>query len=263
MSPSRAATVSAADPPGLAINEGALTDLFRQLDQCGGEAPARDIIAALVRCLGFTWFSYGVPGLARDWGRPNDTGMLLTSYPEEWQEFYRRRSYHAEDAVILHGRDAMRPFRWGDEAHLRSLKPSARRLFVKAKEFGIVSGIAIPVHGPHNRSGLFCVSGPQAEQPDIDVGQPVFRALLTIAQVVHAQVLQWRTEQPQRTSVKLSEHERLCLVWTTQGKTAWEVAQIIGRSKATVEFHLRRASGKLDAANKVHAAFKARELDLL
>jgi LuxR family transcriptional activator of conjugal transfer of Ti plasmids len=240
MSPSPAAAASFADPSGPAVNEGALTDLFRQLDQCGREEQARDIVAALVR-----------------------SGMLLTSYPEGWQEIYRRRSYHAEDAVILHSRDAMRPFRWGDEAHLRSLKPSARRLFFEAKEFGIASGITIPVHGPHNRSGLFSVSGPEAEQPDIDVGQSVFRALLTVAQVVHARVLQWRAEQPQRPSVKLSEHERLCLIWTTQGKTAWEVAQIIGRSKATVEFHLRRASGKLDAANKVHAAFKARELDLL
>jgi DNA-binding CsgD family transcriptional regulator len=246
-----------------AVNERALAGLFRQLDQCSREEQARDITSALVRCLGFTWFSYGVPGLAKDWGRPNDTGMLLTSYPDGWQEHYRRRSYHAEDAVILHGRDAIRPFHWGDAAHLRSLKPSARRLFFEAKDFGIVSGITIPVHGPNNRSGLFSVSGPEPEQPEIDVGQPAFRALLTVAQVVHSRVLQWRADQPERPSVKLSEHERLCLIWTTQGKTAWEVAQIIGRSKATVEFHLRRAAGKLDATNKVHAAFKARELDLL
>lgn len=112
-------------------------------------------------------------------------------------------------------------------------------------------------------SGLFSVSGPEAEQPEADVGQPAFRTLLAAAHLVHARILQWRTTKRRRPAVKLSDHERLCLHWTTQGKTAWEVAQIIGRSKATVDFHLRRASAKLDAANKVHAAFKARELDLL
>ena len=64
-------------------------------------------------------------------------------------------------------------------------------------------------------------------------------------------------------TIRLSERERICLLWTTQGKTAWEIAQIIGRSKATVDFHIRRATAKLNAANKVHAAFKAVQLDLL
>lgn len=243
--------------------DGTLAGLFRRLDGCGSEEEVQDITGALVHALGFAYFSYGVPYLATGWGRPNDTGMLLTTYPAGWQSLYRRRSYYAEDAVILRGRDALRPFTWGDAAYLRGLKPSARRLFFEAKQHGIVSGIAIPVHGPHNMSGLFSVSGPEAEQPDADVGQPAFRALLAAAHLVHARVLQWRTREPRRPGVTLSEHERLCLHWTTQGKTAWEVAQIIGRSKATVDFHLRRAAAKLGATNKVHAAFKARELDLL
>jgi LuxR family transcriptional regulator, activator of conjugal transfer of Ti plasmids len=243
--------------------DGVLADLFRRLDRCEGEEEAQEVTGALVRALGFAYFSYGVPNLAGDWVRPDDKGMLLTTYPAGWQSLYRRRSYHAEDAVILHGREALRPFIWGDAAHLRSLKPSARRLFLEARQHGIGSGIAIPVHGPHNMNGLFSVSGPEAERPGADVGEPGFRTLLAAAHIVHARVLQWRAREPRRSTIKLSEHERLCLHWTTQGKTAWEVAQIIGRSKATVDFHLRRASAKLDAANKVHAAFKARELDLL
>ena len=81
--------------------------------------------------------------------------------------------------------------------------------------------------------------------------------------MVHARAVQRSAREPEGPALRLSERERLCLHWTTQGKTAWEVAQIIGRSKATVDFHLRRATGKLDASNKVHAAFKAREMNLL
>jgi LuxR family transcriptional regulator, activator of conjugal transfer of Ti plasmids len=237
--------------------------LFRRLDRCEGEEEAQDLAGLLVKAIGFTYFSYGAPLLAAERGRPNDTGMLLTTYPAAWQSHYRRRSYHATDAVILRGRNAVRPFHWGDEAHLRCLEPSSRRLFFEAKDFGIGSGIAIPVHGPRNMSGLFSVSGPEPKQPPADVGQPAFHALLTLAQTVHAHAIQWREKRSPDPIVKLSEHERLCLLWTTQGKTSWEVAQIIGRTKATVDFHLRRAIGKLDAANKMHAAFKARELGLL
>ncbi|MBZ9939282.1 LuxR family transcriptional regulator [Mesorhizobium sp. BR1-1-16] len=257
------AAAPAKQTSALSAAEDGIANLFRRLDLSEGEEETQIIADTLVRALGFTYFSYGLPWLASDWGRPNDIGMLLSTYPEDWQNLYRRRNYHSADAVILYGRHALRPFNWGDERHLRGLEPSARRIFFEAQDFGISSGIAIPVHGPRNMSGVFSVAGPEARQPEADIGQPALHALLAVAQMVHAHVVQWRTERRPQATVKLSEHERLCLLWTTQGKTSWEVAQIIGRSKATVDFHLRRAASKLDASNKVHAAFKARELNLL
>ncbi|WP_176592132.1 helix-turn-helix transcriptional regulator [Sphingobium sp. EM0848] len=51
----------------------------------------------------------------------------------------------------------------------------------------------------------------------------------------------------------LTEKERECLLWVSVGKTAWETAEIIGRSRRTVEFHLNNAIVKLEASNKIHA----------
>lgn len=56
------------------------------------------------------------------------------------------------------------------------------------------------------------------------------------------------------TETALSERELECLRWVSLGKTAWETAQIMGRSQRTVEFHLVNAVRKLSAANKIHAA---------
>lgn len=61
----------------------------------------------------------------------------------------------------------------------------------------------------------------------------------------------------------LSEKERECLIWVAAGKTAWETAVILGRSKRTVEFHLGNAIEKLGASNKVHAAVLAVRRGLL
>ena len=44
------------------------------------------------------------------------------------------------------------------------------------------------------------------------------------------------------------------LTWTAEGKTTWETAQIVSLSESTVNFHLRRAMKKLNAANKCNAA---------
>lgn len=258
---SSAAPASSVPQPDLVADS--VAELFRRLDQSTGEEETGFLTGALVKALGFTYFSYGMPWRTAGCGRPNDFGMLLTSYPEGWQNHYRRQGYHATDAVILQARMARRPFGWGHESYLLDLEPEARRPFLESRDFGIASGITIPVHGPHNMSGGFSVSGPEEQQPVTDVGDPTFRALLAVAQTVHTQIVHWHSSPASAAVVKLSERERLCLQWTTQGKTAWEIAQIIGRSKATVDFHLRRATAKLTASNKVHAAFKALELDLL
>ena len=45
--------------------------------------------------------------------------------------------------------------------------------------------------------------------------------------------------------VPLSPREFECLAWAAQGKSAWEVGQIIGISRRTAAFHLANAKAKL------------------
>lgn len=61
----------------------------------------------------------------------------------------------------------------------------------------------------------------------------------------------------QESASLLTNRERECLLWVSAGKTAWETSKILGLSRRTIEFHLRNATAKLKAANKVHAAATA------
>jgi DNA-binding CsgD family transcriptional regulator len=61
----------------------------------------------------------------------------------------------------------------------------------------------------------------------------------------------------------LTAREVEILYWTTQGKTSQDISRIIGRSAATVNFHLQSAMVKLDAVNKTQAAIKAHQLGYL
>lgn len=51
----------------------------------------------------------------------------------------------------------------------------------------------------------------------------------------------------------LTKREAQVLLWTAEGKTAWEAGQILGISEGTVRAHLVHALDKLDAVNKAHA----------
>src|SRR6202048_4442061 len=54
----------------------------------------------------------------------------------------------------------------------------------------------------------------------------------------------------------LNDREVETLTWAARGKTSAEIAQILGLSKRTVDFHIDRAREKLGAATRVEAAIK-------
>jgi len=57
--------------------------------------------------------------------------------------------------------------------------------------------------------------------------------------------------------VRLSDREIETLTWAARGKTSAEIAQIVGTTKRTVDFHIDNARSKLGVANRTEAATKA------
>jgi DNA-binding response OmpR family regulator len=55
----------------------------------------------------------------------------------------------------------------------------------------------------------------------------------------------------------LNEREVETLTWVARGKTSSEIAQIIGLTKRTVDFHIDNARIKLDAVTRTQAVVKA------
>ena len=51
----------------------------------------------------------------------------------------------------------------------------------------------------------------------------------------------------------MTRREAEVLLWTAEGKTAWEIGVILGVSEGTVRAHLAHILDKLSAANKPHA----------
>jgi DNA-binding response OmpR family regulator len=57
--------------------------------------------------------------------------------------------------------------------------------------------------------------------------------------------------------IELNDREIEVLTWVARGKTSAEIAQIIGLTKRTVDFHIDNARVKLDAATRSEAVIKA------
>jgi DNA-binding response OmpR family regulator len=57
--------------------------------------------------------------------------------------------------------------------------------------------------------------------------------------------------------IALNNREVEVLTWAARGKTSTEIAQILGLTKRTIDFHIDNARGKLGAATRTEAAIKA------
>ncbi len=58
-------------------------------------------------------------------------------------------------------------------------------------------------------------------------------------------------------TIALNEREVEVLTWVARGKTSADIAQIIGLTKRTVDFHIDNAREKLGAATRTEAVVKA------
>lgn len=227
------------------------------------EEALADVLEASIRGLGYRYYSYIASHAA---GRPvsgPQKPIFVSNYPSEWRSRYLNRDYHMLDPVVVVGGKLRRPYFWGSRSYVERLAARQRLFFGEARDFGIVHGMTIPVYGPDGECAVFSVSS--------DVGVKGFNELVaetaplaqSLALQAHALAADSLIEDCEEPEICLTERERDCLLWTARGKTSWEIAQIIGRSSATVNYHLQKATRKLDAANKVEAAFIAHERRLL
>lgn len=68
---------------------------------------------------------------------------------------------------------------------------------------------------------------------------------------------------PRDQAAPLTARQIDCLRWVQEGKTAWEIGQILGISNRTVESYLAIAFERLEVNTRVQAVLKARALGLL
>ena len=61
----------------------------------------------------------------------------------------------------------------------------------------------------------------------------------------------------------LSAQETECLRWCKEGKTNWEIGEIMSISEKTVEFHLSNTIKKLGVSNRITAVVKGIRLGLI
>ena len=173
--------------------------------------------------------------------------MWACRVPPEWLSLYLDNDYGRDDPSIRMCKSTVHPFEYAEARYDPEREPRAAEIVRRANEFGLHRGLLIPIPGPTGCRGNVWVGG---YRPDLSSKtKPLLHLLALYAfDRVHRLVAPANDERPQLTS-----REREVLTWTALGKSAWEIGEILGISKRTVDEHAQTAFRKLGAANRTHA----------
>lgn len=172
---------------------------------------------------------------------------LLTHTPEGWADSYTQTSTIQNDPLFLQAQTQTSPIVWQKVSHTReALEQDPMKQW---HQFGMDQGIALPLHGPTGFCGYLALS--RTGKEPLSVHQ--YFHLLCITPYLLEQAFKIFT--PEHSG--LSGREKECLFWVSEGKTSWEIAQILGITERTVNFHLNNAIRKSGCKNRYQTVAKS------
>ena len=180
--------------------------------------------------------------------------IMLDGYPEGWVKRYFEVAYYESDPVMAWCIREILPIRWSDLV----LEPgsAAEAMMLDAAEYGLRDGVTMPVHSPQGELGILSLSldaPPERARVITETALPIIQLLATH---LHQAVRRLGCLS-QEVDSNLTMRERECLTWAADGKTSNEIAQLLGITDNTVNFHLNNAMQKLDVVSRQHAIGKA------
>jgi len=179
-------------------------------------------------------------------------------FPDGYRKSYLENEWDKIDHIVQHIGIAVRPFRWSEICAKARLTDRQRTFIDECRELGVHSGVTIPMYGPGSDVDLISLSLRDEKRTDPS-RLPLLHAL-TIQYRSRLSELQGDSASAQQM---LTSKETECLCWCKEGKTNWEIGEILSISEKTVEFHLSNTIKKLGVSNRITAVVKGIQLGLI
>jgi len=160
------------------------------------------------------------------------------------------------------------PTTWMTFRHEQEQHGRPADIYDEAREFGLQDGFYLPIHQPDG--SVLAVSMMARQQ--MPHSRTTLAALHMLAVYYHLAAerlgLVAKLAPPDETSPvnkkpTLTKRQLECLKWVSQGKTNWEISQILNISEHTVHEHLEQARIRLGVRTTTQGVLKAVTLGLI
>ncbi|CUX71335.1 MULTISPECIES: transcriptional regulator TraR [Agrobacterium] len=176
--------------------------------------------------------------------------IAMTNYHPDWRSLYFDRKFDALDPVVKRARSRKHIFAWSGEQERPGLSKEERAFYAHAADFGIRSGITIPIRTANGSMSMFTLA---SEKPAIDLDRQIdaVAAAATVGQL-HARISFLRTTPTAENAAWLDPKEATYLRWIAVGMTMEEIADVEGVKYNSVRVKLREVMKRFDVRSKAH-----------
>lgn len=224
---------------------------LRALDRTASSDDVAALLLAELSDLGVAHVLAGTVPAPGTPAREHRNYILMNTMPAEWGRRYFSRGYVFYDPTVKQLGTTSAPFAWKEVHEDCPSSSIARRIMDEATDFRLCDGLTIPLQTLDGEIACFSFSGERLGIEPLDRG-----TLQLIATYAFGHLL-LLNGQDATAPVRLAPREREALQWAAEGKTDWEIGEVMGISTHGVDFHLRSARTKLGTTNRTQAVATA------
>jgi DNA-binding CsgD family transcriptional regulator len=181
-------------------------------------------------------------------GREKIGDIALSNYPPSIGQTYRAERWDRADPLLPVALHASRPVVWEYVWRRRSLSKEQIAVVEGFRHMGLCQGITFPLQHNCGPRQVMALSRPHQADDDLE-RFPLLQAFCTQAWSRH---LELGGDGTPSTAI-LSSREIEILNWVKEGKSNWDIAEILNLSIKTVEYHVSNVMRKLGAPNRITA----------
>lgn len=208
----------------------------------GDENILKDALSNLAEQAGFDGYAYL-------YIRPGHT-VAASNYPPEWRALYFKRKFEAVDPIVNRAKSLKQAFVWSGEQERKRLSKEEREFFDRAADFGIRSGITIPIRAANGSTSMFTLaSDTSAIQLEREIN-PV-AAAAAVGQL-HIRMSSLPLTPTDQYPDYLDPKEAAYLNWIAVGKTMDEAADLEGVKYNSVKSKIEETRKRLQVHTMPH-----------
>ncbi|MDQ1199249.1 transcriptional regulator TraR [Agrobacterium sp. SORGH_AS 787] len=219
-----------------------LDKVFDISDLRGDENVFREALTKLAHQAGFCNYAYLHirPGQA----------VASSNYPLEWRSMYFQQKFQTIDPIVKRAKTLKRAFTWSAEEEMRRASNGGRTFLNRAMDFGIRSGITIPVKAAYGSTSVFTLASDKAT---IEQGRDIdpIAAAAAVGQL-HARMSLLPHTPDAQSQPWLDPREAAYINWISVGKTMGEAADLESVKYNSVKSKLEETRKRLNIHTMPH-----------
>ena len=240
------------------------SDIVSRIESVTNSDEVYKLLIEISQNLGISYITYGTNVCT---SFTYQTIFVLSNNSSEWRNHYEENRLVAHDPRIVRAKRSATPFVW---SKINPETKKEQQVLDDLQTFGIAEGITFPVRNARNDFGFINTAFIEPQKKMSSRLGYITPYMQLLANYIHEKTYsllakEHQAENPGTTplDVRLTDRERECLIWLAEGKTSWEISQILEITESTVNQHLHSAGRKLKSNNRTHTIAKAISLKFI